>query len=48
MGMCTSTKNEVNRCLRAARLERTMKNREEAKVKREKIKAIFADVDANS
>lgn len=48
MGMCSGLKTEVNKCLRAARLERTAKNREEAKMKREKMKKIWADIDANS
>lgn len=48
MGMCTTAKHQVNMCLRAKRLERTAKNREEAKVKRERIKEKWAEVDANS
>jgi len=48
MGMCTNLKTDVNKCLRAERLERTAQNREEAKVKREKIRAVWADIDANS
>ena len=48
MGMCTNLKTEVNKCLRAERLERTAHNREQAKVKREKIKAVWAEIDANS
>jgi COX assembly protein 2 len=34
-------------CLRAQRLERTAKNRQEAKEKREKIKEVWAELDAN-
>ena len=48
MGMCTNLKTDVNKCLRAERLERTAHNREQAKVKREKIKAVWAEIDANS
>lgn len=48
MGMCTDAKYAVNKCLRAERLKRTAKNREEAKQKREKIEAKWADIDANS
>ncbi|GAB7341722.1 hypothetical protein MBLNU457_g0060t1 [Dothideomycetes sp. NU457] len=48
MGMCTSAKNAVNMCLRAERLKRTEKNREEAKLKRAKIEAKWADIEANS
>jgi COX assembly protein 2 len=35
-------------CLRAERLDRTAKNREAAKLKREKVNARFAEIDANS
>lgn len=48
MGMCSGLKNEVNKCLRAERLDRTAKNREQAKVRREKMKAVWAEIDANS
>ncbi len=48
VGMCNDIKTQVNKCLRAERLERTAHNREVARVKREKIKAIFAGIDANS
>lgn len=46
-GGCTDAKHQVNMCLRAQRLERTRLNREEAKQKREKIKAVWAELDAN-
>ena len=48
VGMCSGLKTEVNRCLRAERLDRTASNREAAKAKREKVKSIFAEIDANS
>ncbi|KAI9784161.1 MAG: hypothetical protein M1839_002666 [Geoglossum umbratile] len=48
VGMCNGAKRDVNLCLRAERLERTKKNREAAKVQREKIKAKWAEIDANS
>jgi COX assembly protein 2 len=48
IGMCTNLKHEVNMCLRAERLDRTAKNREVAKQKREKAKARWAEIDANS
>ncbi|KAF2719947.1 UPF0287-domain-containing protein [Polychaeton citri CBS 116435] len=48
MGMCSSIKRDVNKCLRAERLERTAKNREEAKKRRDHMKKIFAEIDANS
>ena len=48
MGMCSGFKTEVNKCLRAERLDRTAQNREQAKEKRDKIKAVWAEIDANS
>lgn len=48
MGMCSNLKSEVNKCLRAERLDRTAKNREQARVKKDKIKAVWAEIDANS
>ncbi|KAK3068725.1 hypothetical protein LTR53_013462 [Teratosphaeriaceae sp. CCFEE 6253] len=46
--MCSSLKTDVNKCLRAERVDRTVKNREEAKEKRQKMKAVWAEIDANS
>ncbi|KXT18748.1 hypothetical protein AC579_2733 [Pseudocercospora musae] len=48
MGMCSSTKTEVNKCLRAARLQRTAANREEAKKKRAHMEKIWNEIDANT
>ena len=48
IGMCNGAKTDVNRCLRAQRLERTAKNREVAKQKRAEVKAIWAQIDAES
>ena len=48
MGMCSNLKRDVNKCLRAERLQRTAQNREEAKAKRAKVKAVWAEIDANS
>lgn len=48
MGKCSNLKRDVNKCLRAERLERTAHNREQAKAKREKIKGVWAEIDANS
>ncbi|KAJ9646604.1 hypothetical protein H2201_000690 [Coniosporium apollinis] len=48
IGGCNGEKTQVNKCLRAQRLKRTEINREKAKVERAKIKALFADIDANS
>ncbi len=48
MGMCNGAKTEVNKCLRAQRLERTRLNREKAAVKNQKIREIWREVDENS
>ena len=48
MGMCSGLKTQVNKCLRSERLERTAQNREQAKVKNNKIKAVWNEIDANS
>ena len=48
MGMCSDLKLQVNKCLRAERLERTARNREQAKVKNERVKALWQEIDANS
>ncbi|CAK4023439.1 cytochrome C oxidase biogenesis Cmc1 [Lecanosticta acicola] len=48
MGMCSNTKREVNKCLRAERLERTAENREQARKKRDHMKKIWGEIDANS
>jgi COX assembly protein 2 len=48
VGMCNTAKTNVNKCLRAQRLERTKLNREAAKVKREQVKGIWAEIDSNT
>lgn len=48
MGMCNGAKTDVNRCLRAQRLEKTKANREKAKVRREKYEKVWAEINANS
>lgn len=48
MGMCNDAKTNVNKCLRAQRLERTKANREAAKIKREKTEALWREIDENS
>ncbi|KAI0136459.1 cytochrome c oxidase biogenesis protein Cmc1-like protein [Xylariales sp. AK1849] len=48
LGMCSNVKLEVNQCLRAERLKRTAVNREVAKVKRDKLKKAWAEIDENS
>lgn len=47
-GQCNSAKHAVNMCLRAQRLDRTKDNREQAKAERAKIRARWAEIDANS
>ncbi|KAL8808670.1 MAG: hypothetical protein Q9200_004143 [Gallowayella weberi] len=47
-GNCNDIKTQVNKCLRAERLERTAKNRELAKQKREKTLAMWKEIDENS
>ncbi|ETS88244.1 hypothetical protein PFICI_02072 [Pestalotiopsis fici W106-1] len=48
LGMCSDAKQQVNMCLRAERLKRTAANREAAKVKRDKIKKVWAEIDENT
>ena len=45
LGGCNEAKQDVNMCLRAQRLERTAKNREEAKKKRERIEQKWKEMD---
>lgn len=47
-GGCNAVKRDVNKCLRAERLERTAQNREKAKAKREKIQRIWNEIDEES
>lgn len=46
--MCNDAKTNVNKCLRAQRVERTKSNRSTAQIKRDDIKAKWAEIDANS
>lgn len=48
LGMCNDSKQQVILCLRAERLKRTATNRAVAKVKREKVKKVWDDIDENS
>ena len=48
IGMCSGIKRDVNKCLRAERLERTAQNRAVAKAKREHMEKIWDEIDANS
>lgn len=45
IGGCNNAKRDVNKCLRAERLERTAKNREKAKEKKEKIQRIWKEIE---
>ena len=47
-GGCNDAKREVNKCLRAERLERSAKNREKARERREKIKRTWKEIDDES
>lgn len=47
-GGCNEAKRNVNACLRAERLERTAKNREKAKIAREKTLELWKEIDENS
>lgn len=48
IGMCNGAKTNVNRCLRAQRLERTAKNREMAKEKRKEREDMWRKIDEES
>lgn len=48
LGNCNDAKTAVNKCLRAARLERTAKHREEAKKHRARIEERWREVEENS
>ena len=48
MGMCNGAKTNVNRCLRAQRLERTAKNRELAKEKRKEREELWKKIGEQS
>lgn len=47
-GGCNQAKRDVNLCLRAARLERTAKNREKAKERREVVETMWKQIDEES
>lgn len=47
-GNCNQAKRDVNRCLRAARLERTALNREKSRERSEKMRALWKEIDENS
>jgi COX assembly protein 2 len=48
IGGCNEAKRNLNKCLRAARIERTKENLEKSKAKNDKIKAMWKEVDENS
>ena len=48
VGLCNAAKRDVTLCLRAERFERSRKNREVAKAKRQQTEALWRDVDRNS
>ncbi|KAI0721539.1 UPF0287-domain-containing protein [Cerioporus squamosus] len=43
-GACNQAKHDLNMCLRKERVDRTTKNREEAKAKREKIEQAWKEL----
>ena len=48
LGGCNEAKRNVNKCLRAERLDRQAKNREKAKEKRLRIQQVWKEIDENS
>lgn len=48
IGGCNRAKQEVNLCLRAERLERTARNREKSREKKERIQKIWKEIDEHS
>jgi COX assembly mitochondrial protein 2 len=48
LGMCNDAKTAMSQCLRAERNKRTAANRSVAKEKNDKIKRMWAEIDANS
>ena len=45
LGNCNQAKTELNKCLRAERLERTRLNREKAKERREAVERAWREID---
>lgn len=48
LGNCNDAKRDVNKCLRAERLERTARNREKAKEKKARIQRVWKEIDDES
>ncbi|OAA62604.1 cmc1-like, cytochrome c oxidase biogenesis protein [Niveomyces insectorum RCEF 264] len=48
MGMCNDAKTALNLCLKAERAKRVTANRTGALDKRNKVRAMWKDIDANS
>lgn len=48
VGMCNAAKRDVTKCLRAERLERTMRNREMAKEKKAQVIEKWTEIEQNS
>lgn len=48
VGMCNDAKTEVNKCLRAERVKMQAANRHAAWDKRDKIRAMWDEMDKNS
>lgn len=47
-GSCNDAKRAVDKCLRAARIERTLENHRKSKEKNLKLREAWADIDNNS
>ncbi|KAF8475880.1 cytochrome c oxidase biogenesis protein Cmc1-like protein [Kalaharituber pfeilii] len=47
-GGCNEIKQEVTKCLRALRIERSKRNREQALANRKEMKRMFKDIEENS
>ena len=45
LGNCNEAKTNLNKCLRAERLERTRLNREKAKERRALVEKVWAEID---
>ncbi|OCH95651.1 UPF0287-domain-containing protein [Obba rivulosa] len=43
-GACNQTKHDLNMCLRKERIERTARNREGAKVRRQKVEQVWSEL----
>ncbi|CAK7202528.1 hypothetical protein SEUCBS139899_005252 [Sporothrix eucalyptigena] len=47
-GMCNEAKSKLSLCLKAERSKQVRANRTDAQEKRDKVRALWKDIDANS